>query len=346
MQKGRQRGGTIVSDTAICGKEKKHFGEIDICRGLGIVLVVLGHALKQTGESNRGFSILLSVIYSFHMPLFFFLSGFVAIKILTFKEWTQCWKFVKDRAFRLLIPYFTVGILYIPFKYFLSGYAVQKYDFSQMWRIFAGENPNTALWYLYVLFFVSVICAFVVREKNLRIWLAVSFCCCAAAYCLDSPFRLPKYCFFFILGIFIRSNYEKYTTALADIRLFWIAFAGFVAANFIMEKMQINALCVITALTGILCSLMLSVRMEKSGKGMQRSFSFLGKNSMDIYILSEPFHTAAKILFWNLLHWNYIICTVLCFISGILLPIPVSKYIIRKIKVLRIAFLGERTVVK
>ena len=60
--------------------KKMYFPEIDLCRGLGIILVVLGHALKQTGETNTVFQVLLSVIYSFHMPLFFVLSGFVSVK--------------------------------------------------------------------------------------------------------------------------------------------------------------------------------------------------------------------------------------------------------------------------
>ena len=33
--------------------EKKQFREIDLCRGLGIILVVLGHALKQTGTDHQ-----------------------------------------------------------------------------------------------------------------------------------------------------------------------------------------------------------------------------------------------------------------------------------------------------
>ena len=79
---------------------KTRFAEIDIARGVGILLVVAGHALKQTGQSNTVFDILLSVIYSFHMPLFFILSGFVAVKSI---EETDLISFTKKRACRLLI---------------------------------------------------------------------------------------------------------------------------------------------------------------------------------------------------------------------------------------------------
>ena len=55
--------------------------EIDICRGIGILLVLYGHAIEMaldkyvaaTGEPFRQWQL----IYSFHMPLFFMLSGAV-----------------------------------------------------------------------------------------------------------------------------------------------------------------------------------------------------------------------------------------------------------------------------
>lgn len=49
--------------------EKKRLEYIDIARGIGIVLVVLGHCLSQLDGGLRTF------IYSFHMPLFFALAG-------------------------------------------------------------------------------------------------------------------------------------------------------------------------------------------------------------------------------------------------------------------------------
>ena len=42
---------------------------VDIAKGLGIFLVVWGHCLHNN-------NVLHDVIYLFHMPLFFFLSGF------------------------------------------------------------------------------------------------------------------------------------------------------------------------------------------------------------------------------------------------------------------------------
>lgn len=52
--------------------QAKRLNFIDIAKGIGIILVVLGHSLAYECHNRLFF-----MIYSFHMPLFFFLSGFV-----------------------------------------------------------------------------------------------------------------------------------------------------------------------------------------------------------------------------------------------------------------------------
>lgn len=48
--------------------ESKRIEAIDIAKGIGIFFVVIGHFINMSSYPGR-------VIYSFHMPLFFFLSG-------------------------------------------------------------------------------------------------------------------------------------------------------------------------------------------------------------------------------------------------------------------------------
>ena len=81
---------------------------------------------------------------------------------------------------------------------------------------------------------------------------------------------------------------------------------------------------------------------EKEPGKAARILLLLGLFSMDIYILHEPIMTAVKLLLWNRLGWNYILCTFVIFVCALCLPIPISKWVIRKIKPLRILLLGER----
>lgn len=84
---------------------------IDIAKGLAILCVVLGHVLAY---DIYGFkyvwdnSPLLKFIYSFHMPLFFLLSGLV-YSVPTLKT---IYKDIYKRCRTLIFPFITVGALY------------------------------------------------------------------------------------------------------------------------------------------------------------------------------------------------------------------------------------------
>jgi polysaccharide biosynthesis protein PslL len=71
---------------------------IDVVKGIGILLVVFGHNWISLNGNHEIFR----VIFSFHMPLFFFLSG------IFLKESTSFQVFLKSRTDTLLKPYFVV----------------------------------------------------------------------------------------------------------------------------------------------------------------------------------------------------------------------------------------------
>ena len=58
-----------------------HISTIDHMKGVGILLVVLGHAINGTRAANANAGALADFvfdwIYCFHMPLFFSISGFM-----------------------------------------------------------------------------------------------------------------------------------------------------------------------------------------------------------------------------------------------------------------------------
>jgi polysaccharide biosynthesis protein PslL len=71
---------------------------IDVAKGIGIFFVVLGHNWLSTHEKSE----LSRVIFSFHMPLFFFLAG------IFLRTSDGILHFAKTRASSLLRPYFVV----------------------------------------------------------------------------------------------------------------------------------------------------------------------------------------------------------------------------------------------
>ena len=67
---------------------------VDIAKGIGIVCVCLGHL---------GIESIDRVVFTFHMPLFFILSGMFLNGDVPFNE------FIKKKSKRLLVPYYVTG---------------------------------------------------------------------------------------------------------------------------------------------------------------------------------------------------------------------------------------------
>lgn len=112
-----------------------------------MLLVVLGHIGVN---DNFGSSYLFKWIYAFHMPLFFWISGFL------FNGGSCFRKFLSKKAKRLLVPLVVLtSIVYYP-KVLLSDFAVRRADGSFFGFIssfiYPETNPIQLLWFLNVLF--------------------------------------------------------------------------------------------------------------------------------------------------------------------------------------------------
>ena len=82
---------------------------IDALKGFGIILVVFAHYTLPVA--------LDTYIFSFHMPLFFFVSGFL-FNIVKYTE--SATNFVKGRFRSLIIPYFAFAVLTLLFYILLD----------------------------------------------------------------------------------------------------------------------------------------------------------------------------------------------------------------------------------
>ena len=159
-------------------EEKRRFYEVDIAKGIGILLVIIGHSFPdvstEAGISIPLFRIIHDVIYTFHMPLMFLLAGFLSQRILKLNNMKTRGEYVKDRFLRLMVPYFAIGLIYMPIKIILSRFASQPYDIRSFWQIIVGENPDGGLWYLWALFVVQALLGLFISMKNYKYAVPVS----------------------------------------------------------------------------------------------------------------------------------------------------------------------------
>ena len=122
--------------------------DIDIARGLAIILVVAGHALigveRATGETPAG-RLVLIVIYAIHMPIFFFLSGLLARSSVT----EPLEGFVHRLAVRFAWPYVLWSLILLSFHHGFSDLTnTQPAHFNPIRILWA---PPSVMWFLYVL---------------------------------------------------------------------------------------------------------------------------------------------------------------------------------------------------
>ena len=160
-------------------EDKHRIGWIDTLRGIGIFYVTFGHLYP--------WFLIEKHIYSFHMFLFFFLSGYL------YKQPKSIKPFICKKAKNLLIPFAFWNVLSTTIEIIING------DFaSNISKMFIVEGElcwNTPIWFLIVLFFVEIIFA---TLDNIRIKIRnILFVLLVAAISLVLAGFIGSYCMIF-----------------------------------------------------------------------------------------------------------------------------------------------------
>lgn len=118
---------------------------IDVARGIGLLLVFIGHLDIPAASAW---------VYTFHMPLFFFLSGLLypGCEKYSFSEFA--WRRFKG----LVIPYFTLGLviaLFYSVIYAINGEPAATY--AEMFRSFLIQKHYWTIWFLASLYLTQLI---------------------------------------------------------------------------------------------------------------------------------------------------------------------------------------------
>jgi len=181
---------------------KKRLDWIDIAKGYGIILVIFAHLNNWTFNNY---------IYSFHLPLFFFLSGYV------FKSNDNFLDFILKKTKGLIVPYFLLGIPTVIFTslYNLKGVGGLKYYSLQL----LIQKRQFTIWFLACLFILNILFYFVEKYLKKDIYIVVASIVCVIFglyYYQNGGKELPwnfDVCFtampFFAAGFIFKRKSEK-----------------------------------------------------------------------------------------------------------------------------------------
>ena len=219
--------------------------------------MVIGHcildAASPSGISITLYKILHDVIYSFHIPLFLFLAGFMMSRERMWFKYNSKLTMICVRAKRLLIPYVVVGLLYAPFKILLSAYANKPYDINNILLMIEGVNPDGELWFLYSLFAVTVVAILL----DFRISL-IGLCFTAIITIMPVIFPvISKWLFFLFLGIYVKRECAEFISKI-NVKHIIVSMLAFIIGNYFLNVLLIKGVFLLTAVSGIILVLILS----------------------------------------------------------------------------------------
>lgn len=121
---------------------------VDQCRGFAILLVVVGHLIHFNGFGQD--NPLAEIIWTFHMPLFFAISGYVAEMTTHITKNSEYWSFTRKK------------IIAIGFPWIIWGLFISKWVFKSQWPIYTSEEVlgfwnSTYLWFFGALLWIILI---------------------------------------------------------------------------------------------------------------------------------------------------------------------------------------------
>ena len=336
---------------------KKYYGELNIFRAFIIIWVVIGHSF-DTGDDFLG--ILHAYAYSFHMKAFIVLSGLLfAKKVLGIKSFKECPVIIKNRFLKLMVPYFFYTAVSLVLKLFLDRYANNKLTTTVVLKSLIGmENPNGGLWFLYALFVLNVLAVLLYK---MPVW--VGFIITAGLYIFhvktgligDMPIvcYITYYSVYFWLGMLIYKYYDTLSTSFKEytekhiiltgtVSILYLPVAFLLSVFFVNNVPNANASLAypLIVLLNIFTYYNLSVVID-SLDGVKKPFNVIGDYGMDIYLIGYYVMITLRVVLKSMLGMPYTVYSLAMCICGLLLPIPISKYIVRRFRITRALALGD-----
>lgn len=145
---------------------KKRLDYLDMTKGLGMILVLIGHL---QGDSIFTFSPYIQplcvFIFSFHMPMFFIVSGILlAIKNDEVKPLKEV---AKSRFRGIMIPYlwFSLFYLIVVVAALIKGEIAVQTLYLNIWYVISGYGMNV-LWFLPALYLGELL--FILLRRRIR----------------------------------------------------------------------------------------------------------------------------------------------------------------------------------
>ncbi len=261
--------------------------DLDIAKGIGIILVVWAHASGP----------LSGYINQFHMPFFFFISG------MLFRVPQDAKQYIVRKVNTLLKPFWIWNLLLLPFFFFL--YYWKQWDFGVFIKLCVeivttvGKVPMLgATWFLPALFWISIIYMLLSKKCDFKygdiLLLIIGIISCVVGMSYRFPYRISRVfvcALFYDLGYLfhkhIRGKYlndlnRKVLTVISVILFIFLFNMNEVSLGDNYFKYKLGF--IIGALAAIYFFLRIAEMLEKYKNHVSTLLIYLGQNSLCIVV--------------------------------------------------------------
>lgn len=312
--------------------QKDRIEWIDAVKGITIILVVLGHSISGSGVMESKienaaliWKIIYRIITSFHMPIFFFVSGYLYDRHNDECEFSieKYKSLIHNKFCDCIIPYVIFELLYVAFGIVTND---QRYTVDAFLR--SIYSPISHFWFLYVLFFIYLIIPMVlyaIKKESLAILsfgIFTVYICDILKYNGAFPLdRILYYSLFFLIGKY--SSKAKISLALTTPIKGGIIFV-YLTLLVLEYKLSIGKIVLVKLLAA--CVAIYGVIGIFNAR---RKFTFLeviGKNTMPVYLIHSLFVSSFRSILGKLGMHNYSVIIIITCAAGVVCPFMIGLY--------------------
>ena len=305
--------------------KKQYFNEINIMRGMAVLCVVIGHSFDPS-ETPTILGFIKSFVYCFHMPAFFFISGLLeGDKRRNFGEKGKA---IIRKAKRLMIPYFFLTVVTALLKVVFGAFARNPLNYSTLIVdvLIGRNNPNGGLWFLYVLFVISVF-SIIFDTVNRTVLMSIMFMLNVLnAFVFHQHGHIVgfflSYAWIYFIGSVVRKHfYDRLKNSRSLMSIRGISITTVVSVVYIMlayiriYKVQYWVLSTMITIIGVILLFMMAIQVSHNHCG-EKLWMLFGDYGMDIYMIGYYVQQAIFVVFGKILGISYPIYGWLMFIFG------------------------------
>jgi fucose 4-O-acetylase-like acetyltransferase len=318
--------------------------DLDRAKGLGILLVVLGHlAAKSQPQGNDWFAYLQTALYQFHMPFFMYLSGYVCYLSGAARAAPAAWPhLIKRRAARLVVPFVIFGLALIVGKLAAAQFihvdntpvSLPRALIGMIWD--TDNSPAISVWYIFVVFVLTILTPAMFWFTRGR--LAPLLLLAAVVYLLPIPHvmyldRVARFLLFFSLGGAAATMGNRW---LEYVDRFYLAALAVLAIFLVVVLLEFDAISdrMRLFMCGVASMPALHGLVRRSGLSHSGALLTLGAMSFVIYLLNTPFIGLVKGILLKFMSWdgvNFLVFLPLMMVAGTLGPILLKRYLFGRV---------------